>query len=380
MVVTYAYRDRVWELFGIGRYDLAEEILRERLAQAPNDAMAHALLAGSLRSGRDKRLEEGLREADEAVRLSPNYYYAHFSRAEVLHDLKRYQDFMSSLLEAIRLDPEYVESHVKLADAHQHLGQWDEAFRTINEALRLDPRHAWGLQFRAWCLARLDRPREAEIACDEALAIHPNDPVTHWRRGWLFLNEGHLDAAIERFKEALRIDPDDPDYRRDLYEAMKRRFFSRWWVPRGSTPEDEDETFRTYLTLSPSGRALLPDPYFVPWKHLTACGVSLVPTLVWSYFHVNPWTWTNTAASVLLIPGLIAMFRSRRSGPRRAMAGLCSMLCVSCLACVIALVSIFGLPDGPSTEKVLPLVGILGYLVGGFAAVPQLFWKGWDRR
>lgn len=372
--MTDADRDRVWELFGIRRYDLAEEVLREQLARSPDDAMAHALLARSLRCRRDRQLEEGLREADEAIRLSPNFSYAHFSRAEVLHDLKRYQEFLSSLREAIRLDPECEESYFRLADAFQHLGQWDEALRAVHEALRLDPRHAWGLQFRAWCLAQLDRPREAGIACDEALSAHPNYAVAHWRRGWLFLDEGNTGAAIAHFKEALRIDPEDEDYRRDLYEAMKARFFSRWWAPRGSAPEAEEETFRTFLTLSPLGRALLPDPYFVPWKHLTVCGICLLPTLVWSQFHVGPWTWANTVISVLLIPGLIVLYRSRTSGPRRALAGLCTVLCLSGMACVIALVTRFGLPEGPSTAKVLPLTGVLGYLVGGFVAVPQFFW------
>ncbi len=147
---------------------------------------------------------------------------------------------------------------------------------------------------------------------------------------------------------------------------------------RGTAPEAEEETFRTYLTLSPLGRALLPDPYFVPWKHLTACAMGLVPTLVWSQFHIGPWTWANTVTSVLLTPGLIVLYHLRTPGPRRALAGLCSVVCLFGMACVIALVSKFGLPEGPSIAKVLPITGVLGYLVGGFIAAPQLFWTRGD--
>src|SRR3982750_3819735 len=69
-------------LYEQGRHDMAAAEFRRVLAEDPDYAPAHALLALCL--GRTDQKEEALREADEAVRLAPDMAFCHFVRGYAL--------------------------------------------------------------------------------------------------------------------------------------------------------------------------------------------------------------------------------------------------------------------------------------------------------
>jgi protein O-mannosyl-transferase len=96
--------------------------------------------------------------ADEVLRLSPNDADALRYAAMVANPAnatlsaeeyltlslrnfqnKRYEDCIQAAKEALRLRPDYAEAYNNIAAAYQSLGRWDEAIAAAREALRLKP-------------------------------------------------------------------------------------------------------------------------------------------------------------------------------------------------------------------------------------------------
>src|SRR5689334_14310817 len=67
---------RAWQLYRWRRYALAREEAQKFLAQYPESAEGHALVA--LCYGREKRKKEAKAAAGEAVRQAPAWCYTHY--------------------------------------------------------------------------------------------------------------------------------------------------------------------------------------------------------------------------------------------------------------------------------------------------------------
>jgi tetratricopeptide (TPR) repeat protein len=85
------------------RFDLAERYLRHALAEQPERAEAHALLAICL--ARLRRYREALAAANDGVRLNPTSAYSHYARAVARAAANKQNQALRDIEEAIRIDP-----------------------------------------------------------------------------------------------------------------------------------------------------------------------------------------------------------------------------------------------------------------------------------
>ncbi|MEL6821341.1 MAG: hypothetical protein AAFP70_06260, partial [Calditrichota bacterium] len=79
-----AYYERVTLLLQQARYDMAEEQLRLWLAEQPDSAAAHSLLAIAL-SGQ-KKFRAAIHEAEKGIVLAPDIAYSYYVLAAIQHD------------------------------------------------------------------------------------------------------------------------------------------------------------------------------------------------------------------------------------------------------------------------------------------------------
>jgi tetratricopeptide (TPR) repeat protein len=197
--------DRARLLFRQVRYDLAEgELLRE-LAEAPDSALAHALLG--LCRGRMQRPLEGMASCREAARLAPAAAFVHYALAYVLDDCGRLDEALSALHEALRLEPSAPDYHALLSYVFARLGQHLQSLAAAEAGLRLAPDHVHCLNRRALSLAALSRPEEAEAVIRAALASDPQNAVTLANFGAVLLEQDKPAPALEQLREALSRDP-----------------------------------------------------------------------------------------------------------------------------------------------------------------------------
>jgi tetratricopeptide (TPR) repeat protein len=203
------------------RYELAEQELRQLLAESPHDAQAHALLAVAL-SHQDK-LDDAEAESGQAIVLAPDWAYSHFCRSLVMEQRRRFREAEQSAREAVRLDPGDADYRARLAMTLFTQGQWQATLDAAEEGLALDGDHAGCTQLRTMALTKLNRQSEAIATVDASLARDPDDALAHCNKGWALLHQSKPRPALEHFREALRIDPTFEYARMGMIEALKAK-------------------------------------------------------------------------------------------------------------------------------------------------------------
>jgi tetratricopeptide (TPR) repeat protein len=209
-------------LYHQSRYDLADREFRQELAEAPDNAMAHAFLALCLTE--QDRHDEALHEAGEAVRLEPDAAFCHYARGRVLYDQDRLKEAEAAAQEAIRLDPDDADYLGLLAAVEMNRRRWAAALEAAERGLALDPEHDACTNLRAMALVQLGRKEDAAGTLGSALARDPENALTHANQGWALLHRGEHEQALEHFREALRIDPELEWAQAGIVEALKARY------------------------------------------------------------------------------------------------------------------------------------------------------------
>jgi len=217
-------------LYDQRRYDLAEEELRRELAEEPQSAAAHGLLALCL-AAREK-FDEASGEAGLAIHLAPDDPMSHYAMGRVMFDRGRLDEAAASALEATRLDPEDPDYWALLAQVRYEERRWPAALEASERGLEQDAEHLGCNNLRAMALIKLGRRQEAGATLDAALARDPEDALSHANRGWTLLEQSEPRKAMEHFREALRLDPALDWARAGIVEALKARHFVYRWMLR----------------------------------------------------------------------------------------------------------------------------------------------------
>lgn len=219
------HSEAIWQravlLAGQRRWDLAGKELRNLLAQEPDHAPAHALLAQVLAATGD--LDGALHEAQQAVGADPELDFAHGALAQVLWQRDELPAAATAIAQAIALDPDDASHHAMLAQIRIGQRRFDDALAAADDGLRVNPQDTDCLNLRSVALTRLGRGREATDTLDASLAHDPENPYTHQARGFALLHQGDARGALVHFQEALRRDPQSRSARAGLVEALKAK-------------------------------------------------------------------------------------------------------------------------------------------------------------
>lgn len=215
--------DRALLLYQQSRYELAEQELRQALADEPNDAGAHALLALCLCDRKD--YPAATREAEEAIHLGPEVAFAHYALAYTLYHRERLKEAEAAIEQALELAPWDADYYSLLASIRFTQRRWPAALEAAERGLELDAEHGGCTNLRAMSLVKLGRRTEAGAALGHALSRDPEDALTHANQGWTLLEQRQPDKALEHFREALRLEPNLEWAREGIVEALKARHF-----------------------------------------------------------------------------------------------------------------------------------------------------------
>lgn len=210
-------------LFQQSRHELAENELRQVLAEDPHDAYAHSLLGLSL--AHQEKYQEATSETQQAIHLAPDFPFAHYAHAHVLHRRNRFPEALAAINEAIRLEPEAADQYALLSNIHLQERHWRGALNAAEQGLQFDPEHIGCTNLRAIAMVKLGRKADAGKTIEAALSRNPDNALTHANQGWTLLEQGEPKKAAEHFREALRLDPQNDWARRGIIEALKARNF-----------------------------------------------------------------------------------------------------------------------------------------------------------
>ena len=194
-----------------------------------------------------------IRNAQEALRVDPNYGVAHFNLGNVYSNLGRRNEAIREYREAIRILPRFVEPRVYIGRDLVSMGDTDAAMAEYREALRIRPtpeayadlgsilssqgkldeaiehyRAALRLNrsvvpFRmnlALLLIKRGRLDEAADEYREILKINSGVAEAHNNLGLIFVSKGKIDEGIEEYRNALRLKPDFALAHNNLGDAL----------------------------------------------------------------------------------------------------------------------------------------------------------------
>jgi 4-amino-4-deoxy-L-arabinose transferase-like glycosyltransferase len=79
---------------------------------------------------------------------------AYLSQSIQLFQQKRFEESIAAARQALGLRPDYAVAYNNIAAAYEEMGQWDDAIRAAEEAIRLDPGFALARNNLAWARAQ----------------------------------------------------------------------------------------------------------------------------------------------------------------------------------------------------------------------------------
>jgi len=201
------------------RYDEAEKVLKESLAQDTNNVQLMSMLAEVYLQ--QDRYDVALSVVNQAIGMSPDTALLFYMKARIVLQQENYKDAEAFARQAVALEPIDADYHALLANIQLVRKNYAAALEIANKALELDAENLLALNTRSTALLKLDKAEESFSTIEGALREDPNNPYTHANYGWGLLEKGNHKKALEHFKESLKGDPNFEYARAGMLEAIK---------------------------------------------------------------------------------------------------------------------------------------------------------------
>jgi tetratricopeptide (TPR) repeat protein len=170
-----------------------------------------------------QRIDEAIREFQEAVRLKPDVAATYCSLGRILYSQGRIDEAIENYQKALKVQPDSVVAHNNLGNLLFQKGQVNEAVRELQEAVRLNPGFAEAYCSLGQVFVAKGRVEEAIACYQKALEIRPDFVEAHDKLANLLFQNGRVEEAIRYFKKAAEIQPDNAEFHNNLGWALRRR-------------------------------------------------------------------------------------------------------------------------------------------------------------
>jgi Flp pilus assembly protein TadD len=199
----------------------AEEVLRDALVTAPDNAVLLANLARV--QVLTRQYDDAIRNAYAALAVAPEYGFAMRIYAVALDAAGWVDQALYMAWRGVAAQPRDRLAHFVYAEMLLKVGRPHDALVVVGEALRLDPTSADSHVLRGQILARLGRSDESTGAYEQALQLDPANASAIHNIGVNRLARSKWSAAMSGFLGAARLDPDLGDLaRRNIGIALSR--------------------------------------------------------------------------------------------------------------------------------------------------------------
>ncbi len=200
-------RDTILEIYlaqgllSARQFDRADEVTRDALTRAPNDARLLRIRAQALsRSGRAAEAIALLEGAMGAESRSPQLA---LGLADAYAAARQFDAAVRVVQQAETTFGEDDAFTLRLTDLYEEAGRPEEAERGLRRMIERDPLDATALNYLGYLLAeRRERLPEAQALIERALAVEPDNPSFLDSLGWVLFRQGRADAALTPLSKA----------------------------------------------------------------------------------------------------------------------------------------------------------------------------------
>jgi Flp pilus assembly protein TadD len=214
-----------------GEDEAALPLLKQALAESPDDAVAHNTYGLALAA--TNHLGDAIAHFRKAAELSPDYPDPHHNLALALVQEGRSEAAIPEFRRALALKDDYPEAHSGLGGVLAKKGHVDEAIPHLLRAVELSPRDTTARTNLCLVLSLADRAEEAIPHAQRAVTLsNGQDPLVLNLLGSLYAQAGRLPEAVETTRKALEVARQAHD--RPLVRELQSRLSS--YEAEGSEP------------------------------------------------------------------------------------------------------------------------------------------------
>lgn len=106
------------------------------------------------------KIEEGLNDFDEALKVNPNESRAYLGKGNFLRDEGKYEEAIEEYSKAISINDDFVMwAYNNRGRVYAKLGQYNEALKDLNKAVGIDPNEKAYSEFREYIIKQLGNPK-----------------------------------------------------------------------------------------------------------------------------------------------------------------------------------------------------------------------------
>ena len=157
-----------------------------------------------------RRLEDAIEAINRALELEPKDIAPYLClRADILLDLKRYDEVIPVADAVLAIEPDHWHSHFQAARVYFAQGRDNDAQERITELIQLAPENPRALRMAADCFNAHGKFTDALKIVDQALALDEDDPKSHRLRGFILCDMADYQSASDAFREVITRDPND---------------------------------------------------------------------------------------------------------------------------------------------------------------------------
>ncbi|WP_026732041.1 serine/threonine-protein kinase [Fischerella sp. PCC 9605] len=132
-----------------------------------------------------------------------------YRQANVLYELQRYQDALSTYEKAVKIRPDYADAWNGQGNALNELKKYKAALSAYDKAIQIEPDYLKAWVGRGFVLKNLQRDQEAIASFDKALQLENNSPKVWNAKGEVLSNLKRYDEAISAYEQAIKWQKDD---------------------------------------------------------------------------------------------------------------------------------------------------------------------------
>ena len=164
--------------------------------------------AGRLAVQDPKKLDEGLRHLEQAVKLHPNYLEAQLLLGTVYMDEKQWEQAEGALRQALRINPKTAPAYFALGEIYRRQKKYGPAEKELLEGLKLDDKSVQGHLTLGRVYYDQNDIAKAGPHVGKALQLNPKLAEGHLLAGNILLKARQAENALAEFQAYLVLAPE----------------------------------------------------------------------------------------------------------------------------------------------------------------------------
>lgn len=198
-----------------------ENIWKQKIAQNPNDAEAHANLGAVYQ--KKNNFNEALTEYEKAEALNPSNVTTRLNIGTLYQAKKEYETAIAAYDTIIAVNPNHLQAYLYKAQCYKELGNKDAALQNYKLALNLDPANQ-ALKDEVYSMYETTMSQDEKIDyLKQQLEKDGANPIATYKYAYESHKLGKLAEAIKYYQLTINLDTKNQDAYINLAQAYQQQ-------------------------------------------------------------------------------------------------------------------------------------------------------------